>query len=157
MKSKLVCIFSLLLVLSNSAFGSFNNYVLDWHEKYKIKEQQCLEEARANNASTSEILLLRKYKQKDINAYAIKKGIDHKIKCTSKELVQILHSAWVAHRVSAYDKDVKNFDYILDEIVDPRYLDAIIHLGGVSRKTLEQLDQIEYFQKPFDIESRPWE
>lgn len=157
MKIKIIILPIGLLFFTSFARADFNEYVLGLYDDYQERERQCLVEAQANTISYEEIAELKEYKQKDIEAYAIKKGIDYKIQCTSKEMVQVLHAGWVAHRVSVYDKLVNNFDYILDDIVDPRYLDAIIHLGGASEKTLNGLEQIEYFQKPFDIESRPWE
>lgn len=150
-------LFITLALYVNIAHANINEYIPLLYEVYKTKEHQCLTEAAKNKAAPDEIHILKMLDSQDVNAYAIKKGIDHKIGCTSKELVQLLHTGWAAHEARNFDKTVNDFDHLLDRVVDIRYLQAIIHLGGVPNKTINKLDSIEYFQKPFDIESRPWE
>ncbi|SDT97572.1 hypothetical protein [Halopseudomonas salegens] len=150
-----------LLIVLNLYAGAvpadINQYIPELYETYKTKERQCIAIALDNETTSDEINILQRLDSQDVYAYAIKRGIDHRIQCTSKELVQLLHTGWAAHHVRSIDPAVNDFDHLLDSVVDPRYLEAITHLSGVSQRVINQLDKIEYFQKPFDIESRPWE
>lgn len=136
---------------------AFNDYVILLHKSYKEKESQCTSQYTSKRISHEELETLKSLNPQDVNAYAIRKGIDHKVACTARELVLFLHAGWAAHRVSKYDKNIDSADHLMNDVVDYRYINSINHLGSISQATMKKLDNIEYFKEPFDIESRPWE
>lgn len=157
LRIKSLVLTGVIFLYTQVACADINYYMSNLYKSYKEKENQCLVEGVGNKLSLEEKSILEDVDPKVINAYAIKKGIEHKIECTSKELVQFFHAGWAAHRASQYDEAVSSVSQLMDSIVDTRYLDAIIYLGGVSNETIKKLDSIEYFHSPFDFESRPWE
>lgn len=136
---------------------AFNGYVLLLYKDYKDKEFQCIDQYTSKRVTQEELKVLRGLDSRDVSAYAIRKGIDHKVACTARELVLFLHAGWAAHRVSKYDKNINSADHLMNDVVDYRYVDSVYHLGSVSRDIMRKLDGIEYFKEPFDIEVRPWE
>lgn len=76
MKPNMVFILMLSVFFTNSSWAEFNEYVLKWYERYKLKEQQCQLEAQANIISMKEFTLLKDYKVEDVEAYAVKVGVE---------------------------------------------------------------------------------
>ena len=153
----ILSIFFCVLLAPVKSYADYNVYVTSLYDRYKEKEKSCVAGSKERRVPTEELLALKRLKPEDVNAYAVKKGIDHNISCTSTELAEFLHAGWAAHRISQYNEHVKNVDYLIDGIIDNRYLPAIIRLSQISKDVINELDDMVYFQGPFDIEYRPWE
>ena len=148
--------FCVLLAPVNS-YADYNVYVASLYDRYKEKEEYCVARSKERRVPVEELLVLKRLNPEDVNAYAVKKGVDHNISCTSTELAEFLHAGWAAHRISQHNERVKNVEHLIDGIIDSRYLPAIIRLSRISKDVIKELDDIVYFQDQFDVEYRPWE